>query len=666
MRDSNFFRTFVLATSAVCLQLSLLSAMAATSDRDQSDPPERVARLSYLKGRVALQVVEDDTWADASLNRPLTSGDRLRLEPNARAELQSGSINVQLDERAEFSFLELSDDVAQMRLTGGALYVSVRQMRDDEVIEVDTPQAAVAISKPGEYAIEIRDGGARTSVQTFSGECQVTDHRQTIALHSREQASFFGVEHEQVASVVEPSHERNTFDTWAHDRNQRLERSASSRYVDPDVIGYADLDDYGDWTNDADYGDVWYPTRVAVDWSPYRDGHWTWISPWGWTWVDAEPWGFAPFHYGRWANIRGRWCWVPGPRHVRPIYAPALVAWVGNAPPQMGVGAGVSFSIAFGSGIGWFPLAPREVYVPSYRCSRRHLYDVNYANTVIVNNVFINRAYNDRSTHFDHVNRDVRNAVTVVRPDTFMHSRPVREHTIRVDQRDLRNWETRNTIPDTRPRRDERARSNVSVESPRNIDRAHEREVITRHSPSERPAFNSFDVNRGVPTRDTMNRDTANRNSRDQGAITHSESQQFSPNTRDRSDRAIQTDHAARNDRIPLAAPAQSAASARERAVDRPINEPTRARAQFDRFQNSPRRENNGRESNERYNAPVQPTIREQIPRQQAPRQQALESHVQEQAPRQSAPQIESPRGREGPVRDRREDARARGRSAEN
>ena len=66
---------------------------------------------------------------------------------------------------------------------------------------------------------------------------------------------------------------------------------------------------------------------VAAGWAPYRYGRWAWVSPWGWTWIDDARWGFAPFHYGRWAYASNRWCWVPGPRYVHAVYAPALVAW---------------------------------------------------------------------------------------------------------------------------------------------------------------------------------------------------------------------------------------------------------------------------------------------------------------------------------------------------
>ena len=172
--------------------------------------------------------------------------------------------------------------------------------------------------------------------------------------------------------------------------------------------------------NDPDYGPVWVPTGVAVGWAPYRFGHWVWIAPWGWTWVEDEPWGFAPFHYGRWVSVGGVWGWVPGPVAVRPVYAPALVAWVGGTP-----GFSFSVSIGAGGGIGWFPLGPREVFVPGYRVSDAYVTRVNVTNTVVERTTVIN-VYHNNVTNITYVNQRVNGGVTVVSHDTFVNARPVR------------------------------------------------------------------------------------------------------------------------------------------------------------------------------------------------------------------------------------------------
>ena len=173
-----------------------------------------------------------------------------------------------------------------------------------------------------------------------------------------------------------------------------------------------------------DYGEIWVPRGVAVGWAPYRYGHWVWIAPWGWTWVEAEPWGFAPFHYGRWVFVNDYWGWVPGPVVVRPVYAPALVAFVG--------GGGASFSVSFGGGfegVAWFPLGPRDVWVPGYRCSPRYFQNINVTNTRVVNVAEITNVYNNYTRNVTVVNNYTYAhnavAVTAVSRDTFVNARPV-------------------------------------------------------------------------------------------------------------------------------------------------------------------------------------------------------------------------------------------------
>jgi hypothetical protein len=153
----------------------------------------------------------------------------------------------------------------------------------------------------------------------------------------------------------------HAFEVWARSREEREERAAADRYVSPEMTGYEDLDDYG---SDPEYGSYSVPNDVGADWAPYHEGYWSWVAPWGWTWVDSEPWGFAPFHYGRWAVIGGFWGWIPGPVSASPVYAPAVVGFLG-----FGVAVGFGSSI----GVGWFTLGPRDVYIPAHRVSPRYV-----------------------------------------------------------------------------------------------------------------------------------------------------------------------------------------------------------------------------------------------------------------------------------------------------
>jgi hypothetical protein len=50
-----------------------------------ADPPSRVARLQYLSGQVSLQPDGVDDWVDASVNRPLTTADRVWADKDTRS-----------------------------------------------------------------------------------------------------------------------------------------------------------------------------------------------------------------------------------------------------------------------------------------------------------------------------------------------------------------------------------------------------------------------------------------------------------------------------------------------------------------------------------------------------------------------------------------------------
>ncbi len=418
---------------------------AAQDDAAQADPPGRVARLNYIQGSVSLQPAGTQDWVDANPNRPLTTGDNLWADQDSRGELHVGSSVMRLSGQTGVSFLNLNDQITQLQLAQGSLYVRVRQLDEGEAFEIDTPNLAFSILQPGQYRVDVDPDGGSTVIAVWGGSGSVTGGGQAFTLNPGQEFMFSGTD--QLTYDAQPLGGRDDFDNWCFSRDQREDRSASARYVSRDVIGYNDLDDYGTWSNDPEYGSVWIPRDVDAGWAPYHDGHWVYIAPWGWTWVEDEPWGFAPFHYGRWAVIRGRWGWVPGPVAVvavgrplvRPMYAPALVGFVG--------GGGFSLSIAIGGGAGvaWFPLGPRDVWVPSYRCSPAYVQHVNIYNTRVVNVTQVTTVYNNVYVHRDRTafNRytyanNVR-AVTAVDRDTFVNGRPVGRASVRISQEQIRN-----------------------------------------------------------------------------------------------------------------------------------------------------------------------------------------------------------------------------------
>ncbi|MES1265149.1 MAG: DUF6600 domain-containing protein, partial [Variovorax sp.] len=289
-----------LKTLAV-LSLGLLWGLARAQDAEpySEDPPERAARLSFIAGDVSLQPAGEEEWAPALINRPLTTGDKLWTERNARAEIYVGTAAIRLDSETGFSFMNVDDDTIQMRVTAGVLNVSVRDLADREHIEIDTPNIALSLLRAGNYRVEVNDAGDATVVKVSEGSLQATGPSQDTVVYAQQAVTFTGTDNlvSQFRTLGAP----DDFDSWSLERDRRDDRAETSRtaeYVSPEVTGYQDLNEYGTWSNEPEYGNVWTPNYVAVGWAPYAYGRWVSISPWGWTWIDDAPWGYAPFHYG--------------------------------------------------------------------------------------------------------------------------------------------------------------------------------------------------------------------------------------------------------------------------------------------------------------------------------------------------------------------------------
>jgi hypothetical protein len=422
----------ILAGSLLLLQAPRAAAQDASQDAaPEQDPPNRVARLNFSDGSVSFQPGGEGDWVEAVPNRPLTTGDNLWADKDSRAELHVGSTAIRMDSETSLTFLDLDDHTIQLKLSQGSLIIKLRHIDDGDTVEVDTPNLAFSLQQAGEYRVDVNADGNETDTTVWRGRGEVTGGGSSYIVVADQRAIFTGTDQldHQIQQIPKP----DDFDNWAFSRDQHEDRSETANYISPEMTGYEDLDDNGHWRYVAGYGPVWAPTVIAAGWAPYRFGHWVWVEPWGWTWVDDMSWGFAPFHYGRWAFVTGGWCWVPGPVVVRPVYAPAFVAFVG--------GGGFSLSFGGGAGVAWFPLGPGEVYVPPYRVSRAYVTNINITNTRVnvtqITNVYNVYRTNNTNVHITYVNQRVPSAVTAVSRETFVNARPVARNIVRVDEREI-------------------------------------------------------------------------------------------------------------------------------------------------------------------------------------------------------------------------------------
>ncbi|RZK50341.1 MAG: FecR protein, partial [Hymenobacter sp.] len=260
-----------------------------------------------------------------------------------------------------------------------------------------TPNTTLSVQRLGAYRIDYDAVAMQTKVTVREGLVQLSCGPRQLEAQAGQTATLSGSP--CTASLAEAA-PADSFDAWCSERDRRDAQPKSLNYVSRGMVGYEDLDDYGAWQTDTQYGAMWMPSGMPSGWAPYHVGHWVYVLPWGWTWVDAAPWGFAPFHYGRWVYAGNGWGWLPGGMVARPYYAPALVAFVGG-------GVGVA---------AWFALGPGDVYSPAYPFSPIYGRRIN-----AWRGPGVPVAYG----HGPYLNRGVPGAIVVVPVATLQGGRPV-------------------------------------------------------------------------------------------------------------------------------------------------------------------------------------------------------------------------------------------------
>jgi len=341
----------------------------------QADPPGRVGRLAFVAGTVSFHGDEENGWTKAVVNTPLTSGDALWTEPNSRSEVSLAGTRIRMDGSTELDMSQIDDRQVRLQLAQGRVDVkTTAQMDATQPYEIVTPRGTITLQQQGDYYVEAGSQQDPTRLGVRAGAAQIQGlNGQMLAVRPGEVGEVYGDGSSMQLKIVRAAPPAPAA-SWAA-RDRQVVYDQPPQYIPAGMTGYEDLNAYGNWVNDGSYGQVWVPRATPAGWAPYRTGHWSYVKPWGWTWIDEQPWGFAPYHYGRWANSNDRWVWVPPQREERPVYAPALVAFVGGLELAAQLG-----NQGRNTGpVGWFPLGPREVYVPPYSTNRDYYQRINRA-----------------------------------------------------------------------------------------------------------------------------------------------------------------------------------------------------------------------------------------------------------------------------------------------
>ena len=345
-------------------------------------PSTRVGQVSLVSGKVEFRGPGDAQWSAASVNDPVATGVALRTDAQARAEIRIGADTIDLDGGTEIGLARLDQPIAEIALRQGRIDLDIRRLDPGESVEADIPRGGVWLLQPGRYDVDAGGGNRPVRIAAYTGNARFTDVGADISINAGDRLVL------SAAGPVAPTTEAasgDEFAEWCGARAVDDSRLAAPYFVSREMTGYTALDAAGSWRASDKNGLVWMPKAAPAEWAPYRDGHWRWLAPWGWTWVDDQPWGFATSHYGRWLLADGTWLWAPGKLTPHPVWAPAVVAFLGTP------GVGLSYADGPGPAIAWFPLAPGEIYWPSYTGDLDYIRAVNRENVADLSAIRIRR-----------------------------------------------------------------------------------------------------------------------------------------------------------------------------------------------------------------------------------------------------------------------------------
>ena len=427
-----------LTTTSLCLStLAPALAQPAPAGVEQAgnagvDPPALAGRVAALNGAVSFHAAGETQWNAASLNYPVTNGEAFWTEPQAAATLEIADDRLVMDDSTEVDITALDQNQLVVTEAQGAVFLALNSLSPGQAVSFNTPRGTVQISAPGRYEIVAGDTNDATTVTVVEGAAHVSGSNLSLDIGPQQTATVSGTD--VLQGSVGPMQQDAFLQAQLAVRSRRI-AAAAPRQLHY-MTGAAELQDYGSFTQTAQYGQVWYPNDVAGDWAPYRDGHWAYVQPWGWTWVDNARWGFAPFHYGRWVQVENRWGWVAGAGDdvsdtAYPVYSPALVSFVDVGGAAL-AGAALGFAageLAGGYAPAWIPLGPREPYYPWYHARPDYFGRINapygVPRTIIDRGpTFINSVTNIRTVNNFYINRG---AATVVPASAFARGQGMRD-----------------------------------------------------------------------------------------------------------------------------------------------------------------------------------------------------------------------------------------------
>jgi hypothetical protein len=281
----------------------------------------------------------------ASLNLPIGPGDTILTSKERRVEIQFDNATVvRLDTDSELFIetilarsLSSTNQMSNLVLRRGRIYVMYKQYSTKEMFQVLTPKAAIKLKHNTVAMIGLMaDGGSDIQVKYGKASVMYGADLKTpkdLALSAGERVTISAANRFALQDYLP----NTDFETWNKAINDdfmglhagKTPLPTAIQKLSPAVADFAQRygNLYGEWINDQYFGYVWRPFyndhyMGGGPWRPYYAGRWS-IYRSQMFWVGSEPWGWIPYHTGlwQWSKTRG-WFWIPGS-----AFAPAWVDW---------------------------------------------------------------------------------------------------------------------------------------------------------------------------------------------------------------------------------------------------------------------------------------------------------------------------------------------------
>lgn len=362
----------------------VVSALPASAQTYGGGNPG-VADVSVTNGGVVIVRGDSGAQVPAVVNAPVVPGDYIATSSGSSAEVQlDGSSMLRLAGNSQVRFVNLNANARDVQLGAGTIDVAELQGASGSP-QVDTPTISVRPNGTGDTRISVL-GDGRTLVTVRSGSATIITANGSQVLTPGSTLVADG------SSIGTQAPIRfDSFDNFNVSRDQAVVSAYNaSPYLSPQLAGFSNFANYGQWQNVPGYGYAWAPNdQSRTNFAPYQNGQWVWEPGYGYTWVDNAPYGYATSHYGSWFNNPnyGGWLWQPPASQYQDSSASLASAWLPavvsffltgnnggagggleNILGNLGGVGGLSSFLGNGNNadIGWIPLAPGEPYQPWY------------------------------------------------------------------------------------------------------------------------------------------------------------------------------------------------------------------------------------------------------------------------------------------------------------